>query len=269
MLGRLVLDAKQILLLTSSSSNSAAAALAKLSNFCVDNSKSSTLILAEPQDGLKVDRIVSLDAIADLGSSSVSDIFDASQLQNDDILIIKSLSSLLLFFNKGEIAVWIRKLQSKCKTVVVLAHQECVAESELREFERLATTTLFIEQGSDKSICHITHRKTGGKTAKWKESFWFESGCLKSTPVQISHQKEEADDHEDVTETLTSFNIGTKQSEEKVREQLVLPFFTQEQRTSHQGQVKISGESCNNKIYYEPDSGDDWDDEDPDEDLDL
>ena len=33
------------------------------------------------------------------------------------------------------------------------------------------------------------------------------------------------------------------------------------------GQVKISGESCNNKIYYEPDSGDDWDDEDPDEDL--
>ena len=34
------------------------------------------------------------------------------------------------------------------------------------------------------------------------------------------------------------------------------------------GEVKIGGE-VTNKIYYEPDSGDDWDDEDPDDDLDL
>ncbi len=33
------------------------------------------------------------------------------------------------------------------------------------------------------------------------------------------------------------------------------------------GEVRIPG--VKNKIYYEPDSGDDWDDEDPDEDLDL
>ena len=33
------------------------------------------------------------------------------------------------------------------------------------------------------------------------------------------------------------------------------------------GEVKLQNES--NKIYYEPDSGDDWDDEDPDDDLDL
>ena len=33
------------------------------------------------------------------------------------------------------------------------------------------------------------------------------------------------------------------------------------------GEVRIPG--VQNKIYYEPDSGDDWDDEDPDEDLDL
>ena len=34
------------------------------------------------------------------------------------------------------------------------------------------------------------------------------------------------------------------------------------------GEVKISGEETS-KIYYEPDSGDDWDDEDPDDDLDI
>ena len=35
-----------------------------------------------------------------------------------------------------------------------------------------------------------------------------------------------------------------------------------------QGQVNIPGEK-KGAIYYEPDSGDDWDDDDPDDDLDF
>ena len=51
----------------------------------------------------------------------------------------------------------------------------------------------------------------------------------------------------------------------------VLPFYKD---TQIAGQVKIQGQvesksDTEGKIYYEPDSGDDWDDEDPDDDLDF
>ena len=57
----------------------------------------------------------------------------------------------------------------------------------------------------------------------------------------------------------------------EAKEKLVLPFYTDEQKQSvvtAAGEVKIQGE-VPGKIYYEPDSGDDWDDDDPDDDLDF
>ena len=52
-----------------------------------------------------------------------------------------------------------------------------------------------------------------------------------------------------------------------------MPFYKD---TQIAGQVRIQGQAETNKetetvgkIYYEPDSGDDWDDEDPDDDLDF
>ena len=60
--------------------------------------------------------------------------------------------------------------------------------------------------------------------------------------------------------------------EHRELDKLVLPFYKEPQKI---GEVKIQntgsgsqGES-DGKIYYEPDSGDDWDDEDPDDDLDF
>ena len=76
---------------------------------------------------------------------------------------------------------------------------------------------------------------------------------------------EEEEEEDSVIESLTTFGLSTRQREKEVKDGLVLPFYKDNQTA---GQVKLAGNS-GTKIYYEPDSGDDWDDEDPDDDLDF
>lgn len=56
-------------------------------------------------------------------------------------------------------------------------------------------------------------------------------------------------------ENLTTFKISLEEKEKESRDKLVLPYLPQK-----------SGES---KIFYEFDHVDDWDEEDPDDDLDI
>ena len=92
------------------------------------------------------------------------------------------------------------------------------------------------------------------------------------TENKVKSKYIEEDDADEAIDKLTTFNIGTSKNKEKeAKEKLVLPFYTDEQKQSvvtAAGEVKIQGE-VPGKIYYEPDSGDDWDDDDPDDDLDF
>lgn len=65
---------------------------------------------------------------------------------------------------------------------------------------------------------------------------------------------------------LTSFKLQLSESERKAREQLVLPFI-QPQQLSAQSQV--ADKRAGGRVFYQPDVNDDWDDEDPDDDLDI
>ena len=83
---------------------------------------------------------------------------------------------------------------------------------------------------------------------------------------------------------LTTFSLTLKEEEKSAREKVVLPFWKKEQQAQSDDKnskvneidedeenVRINRVSDKNsgKIYYEPDEGDDWDDEDPDDDLDF
>ncbi len=68
----------------------------------------------------------------------------------------------------------------------------------------------------------------------------------------------------DPTENL-SFNLKLTDSEKQARSQVKLPYMLdQEQKAVHLDRTVGSG-----KIIYEPDDADDFDEEDPDEDLDI
>ena len=108
-----------------------------------------------------------------------------------------------------------------------------------------------------------------------KEVIRFDTaGNIRIEPFEEKKVKSKFNDGEEadeVIEKLTTFNIGTAKNKEKeAKDKLVLPFYTDEQKQNvpSAGEVKIQGEIAG-KIYYEPDSGDDWDDDDPDYDLDF
>lgn len=68
----------------------------------------------------------------------------------------------------------------------------------------------------------------------------------------------------DPTQNLT-FNLKLTDDERQARSNLQLPYMYHEKKTS-EVTVHPSGEG---KVFYQPDEADDFDDEDPDDDLDI
>jgi len=176
----------------------------------------------------------------------------------------------------------IRKLKQKASNkakLILILHQECMDDNIAEAIQQLATTNIVLEKLDESEVypklCKISHRKLGGKLVTSKEVFKFDTlGDIKIDSFVENKAKSKHIDEEDADEAidkLTTFNIGTTKNKEKeAKDKLVLPFYTDEQKQSvaTAGEVKIQGE-IPGKIYYEPDSGDDWDDDDPDDDLDF
>ena len=193
------------------------------------------------------------------------------------IIVIDSLTDLLIFQNPATIASLIRKLKQKASNkakLFLVLHRDCLDENTSEAIQQLATTIIDTEKLDEAEtfpkLCKISHRKLGGKMVISKEVVKMDvSGNIKVEAFKEDKSKSkyiDEDDSDEVIDKLTTFNIGTSKNKEKeAKEKLVLPFYKEEQR---EGEVKIQGEDPG-KIYYEPDSGDDWDDDDPDDDLDF
>jgi len=192
-------------------------------------------------------------------------------------IVIDSLTDLLIFQNPTTVASMVRKLKlkasNKAKLFLVL-HKNCLDENLAEAIQQLATTIVDTEKVDETDafplLCKITHRKLGGKMVSSKEVVKMDvSGNIKVEAYKEDRNKSkyiEEDNSDEVIDKLTTFDIGTSRNKEKeAKEKLVLPFYKEEQKD---GEVKIQGEDPG-KIYYEPDSGDDWDDDDPDDDLDF
>lgn len=194
-------------------------------------------------------------------------------------IVIDSLTDLLIFQRPTAVASLIRKLKLKCSNkakLFLVLHKDCLDDNIVEAIEQLATTTIETDKldttEAYPKLCKITHRKLGGKMVMSKEVVKIDvSGKIKIEAFKEDKTKNRYLDDEETNEAmdkLTTFNIATSKNKEKeAKEKLVLPFYKDEQKESA-GEVKIQGE-VPGKIYYEPDSGDDWDDDDPDDDLDF
>ena len=198
---------------------------------------------------------------------------------SDQSVVIDSLTDLLVFFKHSEVTNLVRKFRQtagKQSKLVAVIHQTCLSESALDDLRKFFNTVLEISDLPGKKvaekICAISHLKPGGKLICSKEILKFDSDwSFKSSPFEETSVKKIIEE-EELIDNLTTFNLETtKATEKKAKDNLVLPFYKD---TQIAGQVKIQGQvesksDTEGKIYYEPDSGDDWDDEDPDDDLDF
>ncbi|KAL9552552.1 hypothetical protein MBANPS3_003715 [Mucor bainieri] len=140
-------------------------------------------------------------------------------------------------------------------------------------FSYLSITSNCLTKGG---IAHIEWRKKSGKVQYESNGFIMQpdTGLLQVVAAsQLTLEKEEkepepeamdVDNKSDPTANL-SFNLSLTDEQRKTKENLVLPFMKAQQlEVSVEEEKKSSG-----LIYYDPDAADDFDDEDPDDDLDI
>ncbi|XP_033107715.1 elongator complex protein 5-like [Anneissia japonica] len=156
--------------------------------------------------------------------------------------------------------------------VVCLLHKDVHDENALRAINHLASTVLTLSSymslaplsEAPLGICSIVHKRKTGKVFKKKEGYsvdgdyrlitFPEEQRLTTIPMETPKQG-------DPTANLT-FNLTLRDSERQARSEVVLPYTLSAKR-------KADELNPGGKIYYEPDDADDFDDEDPDDDLDI
>ena len=191
-------------------------------------------------------------------------------LSKDTVLVLDNLTDLLVFWPAFAVASLLRTARQKCGAVLASLQPDCLEPLLEGEVTRLASTCLHLSCSGlqpGTTLCRARHIKPGGRIVTSQELLQFSpAGQLTVLPYQQTKpdQVQQGEEEEEVVNTLTTFNLGTRSREQEVKDNLVLPFYTESQGG---GGVKIAGQDS--RIYYEPDQGDDWDDEDPDDDLDF
>ncbi|XP_063965511.1 elongator complex protein 5-like [Lytechinus pictus] len=151
--------------------------------------------------------------------------------------------------------------------VVSLIHSDVHDESVLRAIGHLSSTVIHVSANMSiapldrepMGYCDIQHKRSSGKVLQKREGYSIGDSYQLITFLGLpSTNTTEPDQQPDPTANLT-FNLTLSESEKKARENVVLPF------------TKVSNNSTtgSGQIFYEPDQVDDYDDEDPDDDLDI
>lgn len=139
-------------------------------------------------------------------------------------------------------------------------------------FSYLTITSNSIVKGG---IANIEWRKKSGKVTYESNGFIFnhQTKRLEVIPKNVIDNEKSITEEElsSATESMQidptanlSFNLSLTEEQRKAKENLVLPYLKAQQL-----EVSIDEEKKTGLIYYDPDAADDFDDEDPDDDLDI
>uniref|UniRef100_A0A0A9WNH0 Elongator complex protein 5 n=3 Tax=Lygus hesperus TaxID=30085 RepID=A0A0A9WNH0_LYGHE len=125
-----------------------------------------------------------------------------------------------------------------------------------KEINRLADSLITLGNLPNSSLLSVEHRKPFGKVLDgvYSISLDEETGFVFSEESKVVKGSVDVKPIESTPQVLTTFKLTLDDKEKESRRQVVLPY------------LKTAGSG---KIIYEPDANDDWDDEDPDDDLEI
>ncbi|XP_077445168.1 elongator complex protein 5 isoform X2 [Stigmatopora argus] len=226
----------------------------------------------ELKDGLKgspVERLHFHDGYSDpLGwfdpSALTADRFCAESvpaLVEPAVWVIDSLSWILRHVGPTAVCQTLRQLRDGSSGVIGLLHRDMHPRGTVGSLCHLATSTIAVTAGARGAQAKITKRLKSGKVLQDEEVFSIDHDLTvigQSKASRIEPEEQEVDP----TANLT-FNLRLSDAQREAKEQLALPFvFTKEKKAAllHGG---------TGRIVYEPDANDDYDQEDPDDDLDV
>ncbi|KAM6163951.1 elongator complex protein 5 [Rhynchocyon petersi] len=154
--------------------------------------------------------------------------------------------------------------------VLGLLHEELHGPGPVGILSSLAQAEVTLSGLSDHASAHIVYRRPQQRPTH--QTQWFSilpdfSLNLQRVPLLEPHPHPDLSVTQvDPTAHLT-FNLHLSKKEKEAKDKLILPFqFSSEKQQAllHPGQSQATGQ-----IFYEPDAYDDFDQEDPDDDLDI
>lgn len=203
-------------------------------------------------------------------------------------IVIKSLSRLLLWKSSSTVCTLLNQLYSnppdtqtgyQVVQVIGLVHTDLHDDQTLNAINFLASSLLWITQdleqkNSDPSVswCRILHKRRTGKVIRKVGSFTIDDNYELTEHEEkdwnassfTARMEPLAVQEVDPTENLT-FNLKLTDNERHARSNLKLPYMYHEEKKS-QVAVNSVGEG---KVFYQPDEADDFDEDDPDDDLNI
>ncbi|XP_069703077.1 elongator complex protein 5 isoform X3 [Periplaneta americana] len=152
--------------------------------------------------------------------------------------------------------------------IICLMHEDTLpfSHAALPQLRHLATAYIEITAPTQSSngnpIASTIYKKKSGRVLKEVEYYSVDSeNRLKAEKLTSAFagpaaSDQEMKDDDDLLADLTTFKLSLGQQEKQARSELVLPY------------LRMNKEK-GGKVFYQPDAADDWDEEDPDDDLDV
>lgn len=202
---------------------------------------------------------------------NITQLVRETQHAKSSVLIIDSLSWVIRHHNPVAICQQLHELKKggAIRTICCLLHMDLHQQGIVGSICHLANTVITVTpvNNAPYSEAKTTHRKKSGKVMQEEEFFMVMENLtlsIEKRPSQSGHVQIQPDAKADPTSNLT-FNLHLSEVEREAKEKVALPFvFSQEKKSALLKKGQGSGQ-----IIYEPDANDDFDEEDPDDDLDI
>lgn len=187
--------------------------------------------------------------------------------ESKSVLIIDSLSHAVIQYGFPIIYQMLHQLLKSSDIIRILTvyHADILEDSSTfsQYFQHLATLILKINTSFNENEGRITYtyKKSSGKVIRHIENYKFENEHLHTEPIKKLDPKLLVQENLNLIspENLTTFKISLEDKEKESRDKLILPYLPKDDLDQSQG----------GNIFYQFDGSDDWDEEDPDDDLDI
>ncbi|KAK9892466.1 hypothetical protein WA026_020457 [Henosepilachna vigintioctopunctata] len=189
-----------------------------------------------------------------------------SRLKRNSVIILDSLVHMIYLY--GFVKTYkllnsiIKNIQDG-QQIIALFHTDLLENSEKLSqlMEHLATLSITLDP--EASRVYYTYKKIGGRVFKQIEDYMFDDDKFKTEALKKPDLNKLVQEkiNEVLPEHLTTFKIGLTDDEKESRDNLILPYLPQDSPLANLDE--------GGQIFYKFDEVDDWDEEDPDDDLDI
>ncbi|XP_060872264.1 elongator complex protein 5 [Metopolophium dirhodum] len=179
------------------------------------------------------------------------------------VILIDSLSMYLLLTGFRKVYKELLDITSSDKfpkvvQFVAVIHKDVTEVNQIEHLKNICKTHVYVQSTNNPLIINLIleHKRSNGKCVVQKLKGELKSDSTFKLINDLPPPKIEED--KGIPTNLASFKLDLQDNEKKAKEELILPY-TLVQIPSNTGGM----------IHYVPDEADDWDEEDPDDDLEI